>query len=121
MVLDKIHKSDSTEKILNKEDKYTDLCTGSKISPVAFKRKLVLSESTEKEVKVRKTEDKKIKNTCFFCNKKLKIFNTYQCRCGKDFCNRHRFFDQHDCAFDIKNESKKILERNNPKVAPRKL
>lgn len=122
MVLDEIKKSDTNDAMLKKDDKYTEICSSqNKISPTLLKRKLVNSLSTEREHKSRKIEKSKMSNTCFHCNKKLKMFNTYQCRCGNDFCNRHRFFDQHNCIYDIKNEAQKILKEANPKVVPKKL
>ncbi len=79
----------------------------------------VETEMVEKEEKVIRT--KIDSSLCFSCHKKLKFFNTYNCRCGYNFCNKHRFYDQHDCKFDYKIESKKILKKSNPKVIAKKI
>ncbi len=57
---------------------------------------------------------------CAKCNKKLKL-TAIKCRCDKYFCAAHRYSDLHDCEFDYKNFGKKLLEKQNPTVAPQKV
>lgn len=79
--------------------------------------------TSEVATKIPKLGDQKRLDTvvCQKCDKKLKMFNTYQCRCGHNFCNKHRFHDQHNCEYDYKSEAKRQLAEDNPKVAPKKL
>ena len=57
---------------------------------------------------------------CAKCDKKLKL-TAIKCRCDKYFCSAHRYSDLHDCEFDYKNFGKKLLEKQNPTVAPQKV
>ena len=54
---------------------------------------------------------------CSFCNKKLKLIS-YSCKCGGSFCPKHRYTHTHNCKSLNKKieESKKILENNNPVI-----
>ena len=54
---------------------------------------------------------------CSFCNKKLKLIS-YSCKCQGKFCQKHRYTHTHNCKSLNKkiNESKKILENNNPVI-----
>lgn len=49
--------------------------------------------------------DSKKSVRCSFskCNKKLNIFESLlKCSCGLIFCNKHRFYTQHNCQYDYK-------------------
>ena len=54
---------------------------------------------------------------CSFCNKKLKLIS-YSCKCQGQFCAKHHYTYTHNCkSLDKKiNESKNILEYNNPVI-----
>merc|ERR1712126_371101 len=97
-----------------------ETCKEIKLSPLCMKRRMSVGER-ETEAKVAKKGDRRRidANTCAKCSKKLKTFNTYQCRCGSNFCGGHRFEDQHDCKFDYKAAARKELTEKNPKIAPR--
>ena len=41
------------------------------------------------------------------CNKKLKPFSNYECKCLNFYCNIHRLPESHDCTFNYKNLDKK--------------
>lgn len=46
------------------------------------------------------------------CNKKLQLSEVeLKCKCGSVFCKKHKFFLDHSCQFDYKNE--KIPEHKN--------
>ena len=53
-------------------------------------------------------QDKNLMNRCNFpeCNKKLKITDL-ECRCGKQFCQQHKFPEQHMCEYDYKDRGKR--------------
>lgn len=48
------------------------------------------------------------KNKCNFdgCNKKLKITDM-SCKCGKIFCQFHKFPEEHKCEFNYNSEENK--------------
>jgi predicted nucleic acid binding AN1-type Zn finger protein len=56
---------------------------------------------------------------CFKCKKKLLIL--MECACGKKFCFKHRYAEQHECTFDYKARGKKDLKKNNPKIEYKKI
>ena len=57
---------------------------------------------------------------CAKCRKKIVI--PFECKCGKKFCTRHRFPEDHDCTFDHKHDDlSKKLEQQNPKLEAQKI
>lgn len=42
---------------------------------------------------------------CNTCGCKLSIPSTFQCRCGKTLCTRHRYSDSHICSYDSANKT----------------
>lgn len=62
-----------------------------------------------------------VKFSCKACGRKLRITNNFSCRCGDTFCIMHRFYDQHNCNFDYKNEAIEKLRVKNPKIIRKKL
>lgn len=64
---------------------------------------------------------KKKANRCAKCNKKLGIIMIMQCHCGLIFCAQHRYAEAHNCAYDFKEEGKRILAKENPLVVGEKL
>lgn len=106
-------------------EKEIEACQNTKISHIQyFKKKHPLAFDVDKGINklIKVTDKKKVDEyTCRKCNKKLQLFNTYECRCGNNFCNKHRFSDQHNCEYDYKSEAKKLLEQANPKIVPKKI
>jgi predicted nucleic acid binding AN1-type Zn finger protein len=45
---------------------------------------------------------------CPDCKVRLTL-TSYPCRCGKYFCNSHRFSGDHNCTYDFKADAKKEL------------
>ena len=62
-----------------------------------------------------KRKIKKIKEKCYFCNKKLKIIN-FTCICGHKFCIVHLNPHSHNCSYDPKKDKQKAIQLNNPKI-----
>ena len=60
------------------------------------------------------------KNRCKFCNKKLKLMNTYNCKCNYSFCEKHRYCHEHNCTVD-KSKYKDDIKKNNPSIHFKKL
>jgi len=73
-----------------------------------------------KDMKSKECKDMGNGERCFKCNKKLRT-NILICKCQKKFCSQHIFHTDHDCDFDFKTFGKKIIEEQNPKVAPSQL
>ncbi|KAL6122719.1 hypothetical protein NUSPORA_00248 [Nucleospora cyclopteri] len=109
--------------IEEKEEKPLETCQTKQVPAFTLKRKISIDIDVEMSPKMSKIGEKKVacSASCGVCKKKLKFISTYQCRCGNNYCGKHRFFDQHSCTFDYKTEAKKILEQNNPKVRAKKL
>lgn len=90
--------------------------------PVALGKRKLLSPSPSPIKQLRVVEPRvQSAEHCASCNKKLGLINAFTCRCEKTFCSRHRFFDQHNCPFDIKKEAQRRLREGNPKITPKKL
>ena len=46
-----------------------------------------------------------MKNRCFHCEKKIiPSMRGMPCKCGNEFCSKHRLPETHDCKFDRKAE-----------------
>ena len=60
---------------------------------------------------------------CFFCNKKLSCIEetTGLCKCGKSFCKKHKFPEDHSCTFDYKEKQKELLKNTLPSVVNNKV
>ena len=58
-----------------------------------------IKEIIKEEPKKKKKKKKKIKlHKCYICNKKLNITEqTLTCKCGVNFCAKHRLQNQHNC------------------------
>ncbi|XP_022659522.1 zinc finger AN1 domain-containing stress-associated protein 15-like [Varroa jacobsoni] len=57
---------------------------------------------------------------CPVCKGKLKLVS-FTCRCGSEFCQRHRNPEDHDCDFDYRDLGKQELMKNNPIIRPKKI
>jgi len=54
-------------------------------------------------------------NRCWKCQKKIGITGI-ECRCGYIFCAAHRYANEHDCDFDVKELQRKKLAKENREV-----
>ncbi|KAG2586244.1 zinc finger A20 and AN1 domain-containing stress-associated protein 5-like [Panicum virgatum] len=54
------------------------------------------------------------------CCKKVGLTG-FVCRCGKTFCGRHRYTEEHGCAFDFKGADRGAIARTNPLIKGEKL
>ena len=45
----------------------------------------------------------------------------YKCKCGKEFCIKHRYPEEHNCSYDKTKEHMEKLKKDNPKIIPSKL
>ncbi|RLN25228.1 zinc finger A20 and AN1 domain-containing stress-associated protein 3-like [Panicum miliaceum] len=57
---------------------------------------------------------------CAACCKKVGLTG-FVCRCGKTFCGRHRYAEEHGCAFDFKGAGRDTIARANPLIKGDKL
>lgn len=113
----------NTKETINEEQNAENHIIIQPKSPSSLTKRKILNIPVNevKHIKIleEKIEEKKV--CCSLCNKTLKFHNTYTCRCEKEFCSKHRFFDQHNCTFDYKSNVKDKLKAVNQKVAPKKL
>ena len=54
------------------------------------------------------------------CNKKV-LSKLIKCKCDKTFCKKHRYYDEHDCTYNFKDEYKEKLISENNKCVPKKV
>jgi predicted nucleic acid binding AN1-type Zn finger protein len=61
-------------------------------------------------------------NRCQYnkCKRKMGIFSDVSCKCGKKFCEMHRFYSDHECDYDHKGENIKKLKLENPRIVAEK-
>ncbi|XVE62360.1 hypothetical protein DITRI_Ditri06bG0112100 [Diplodiscus trichospermus] len=57
----------------------------------------------------------KLNNRCESCNKKLGLMG-FTCRCGKVFCQLHRYPSEHSCKYDFKKADRQVLAKQNPVI-----
>lgn len=64
--------------------------------------------------------NKKKKNRCPVCNKKMGLM-PFECKCGKKFCILHKDPESHNCTYDFKGKSKERLTEQLVKVVADKV
>jgi len=64
---------------------------------------------------------KKTRPRCAKCGKRLGLTEQYRCRCGDQYCTRHRYAEEHDCSYDYQSENKAKLRNQNHSLQPPKL
>jgi hypothetical protein len=57
---------------------------------------------------------------CIKCKAKLGLI-TYQCLCNHVFCKNCKHAEIHDCTYDYKEDGKRKLEQENPKIVSIKI
>jgi hypothetical protein len=72
-----------------------------------------------KEKKVEKPVQKN-RRRCWECKVKVGL-TAVKCRCEYTFCGKHRYAEEHHCAFNFKTAGKRRLKEENPVVVPRKV
>lgn len=55
------------------------------------------------------------RTACPNCKKPMGILQ-YPCACGKSFCLKCRYSDEHQCPIDYKAVGRKLIEKMNPQV-----
>ncbi|KAL2321617.1 hypothetical protein Fmac_025996 [Flemingia macrophylla] len=63
---------------------------------------------------------KPVINCCACCNKKVGLMG-FLCKCGRTFCGKHRYPEEHQCTYDFKAAGKEEISKANPVVKPDKL
>lgn len=60
----------------------------------------------------------KVKHRCFYCEKKIVLsMRGMPCKCGHEFCSKHRLPEMHECTFDRKAEH---LKNSDERIASMK-
>lgn len=50
------------------------------------------------------------KKRCYFCEKKVGVITSFDCKCGHYFCSKHRLPETHHCIFDHQTKEREILK-----------
>jgi len=58
---------------------------------------------------------------CKKCGKRLGLAEQYKCRCGEQYCTRHRYAEEHGCTYDYQKDHKSKLRQQNRSLTPPKL
>lgn len=66
------------------------------------------------------SNEKKKKNRCLCCKKKVGFIG-FRCLCGGTFCGVHRFPETHECKIDYKSAGRAVIAKENPLVRTDKL
>jgi len=76
----------------------------------------------EAEPMVLCTPQKAKRTRCAHQDCKRRIgFTDIECRCGKIYCGKHRYPDEHKCSFDFKLFDRVKLKNDNPMIVPDKV
>jgi len=78
------------------------------------------SLDNDPECSSKEAADKKKRNKCLMCRKKVGLTG-FQCRCGGLFCSLHRYSDKHDCTFNYRELGATEIRKNNPIVVGEKI
>ncbi|KAG2781888.1 hypothetical protein JG687_00007884 [Phytophthora cactorum] len=83
--------------------------------PAAKIMKVKLNKKKEDSKPVQKN-----RRRCWECKVKVGL-TAVKCRCDYTFCGKHRYAEEHNCAFNFKTAGKRKLEEENPVVVPAKV
>lgn len=61
------------------------------------------------------------KYNCEKCNKKLRLTNFTQCKCGGIYCPKHRYSFEHDCSVDYRKIGQTELKEKIIEIKPIKV
>lgn len=78
------------------------------------------TEATDVGTSQETSKDKKKKNRCHTCKKKVGLTG-FQCRCGGLYCSLHRYSDKHECTFNYKEMAQEQIRKNNPVIVGEKV
>ncbi|XP_035207026.1 AN1-type zinc finger protein 6-like [Stegodyphus dumicola] len=77
-------------------------------------------ESSSQQDELMEKDQKKKKNRCHICKKKVGLTG-FPCRCNGLFCSVHRYSNEHNCTFDYKQLGAQEIRKNNPLVVGEKV
>ncbi|ETI32554.1 hypothetical protein F443_20658 [Phytophthora nicotianae P1569] len=90
-------------------------------SPLCADEKPVAKVVEDKPEKKEDTKPvQKNRRRCWECKVKVGL-TAVKCRCDYTFCGKHRYAEEHNCAFNFKTAGKRKLEEENPVVVPAKV
>lgn len=78
------------------------------------------SSEEEDEEKPQARPAQKNRRRCWACRAKVGL-TAVTCRCEYTFCSKHRYAEEHACAFNFKTAGKRKLAEDNPRVVPAKV
>lgn len=80
-------------------------------------------DSKDRQLKeIKKNGTKRKANRCSMdgCDTKVGVLG-FPCRCGGNFCAKHRYANEHNCLFDYRGHGQGEIRKNNPRVVGRKI
>ncbi|KAE8890779.1 hypothetical protein PF005_g14718 [Phytophthora fragariae] len=89
--------------------------------PAAFETHPAAALRVEENTEKKDTKAaQKNRRRCWQCKVKVGL-TAVKCRCDYTFCGKHRYAEEHSCAFNFKTAAKRKLEEENPVVVPSKV
>ncbi|KAE9303446.1 hypothetical protein PR003_g22005 [Phytophthora rubi] len=89
--------------------------------PAAFETHPAAALRVEENTEKKDTKPaQKNRRRCWQCKVKVGL-TAVKCRCDYTFCGKHRYAEEHSCAFNFKTAAKRKLEEENPVVVPSKV
>lgn len=73
-----------------------------------------------KEIKKKGTKRKANRCSMDGCDNKVRLLG-FPCRCGGNFCAKHRYGNEHNCSFDYREHGQSEIRKNNPPVVGEKI
>ncbi|RLN52095.1 hypothetical protein BBJ29_001629 [Phytophthora kernoviae] len=117
-VLQSVKASLTFRKSCLKRSKSTVLPPSTTVTCEETKIKIPLTEHNAAAENKRPVQ--KNRRRCWECKKKVGL-TAVTCRCDYTFCDKHRYAEEHSCAFNFKTAGKRKLEAENPLVVARKV
>lgn len=117
-LMDALSDTNSTEHLASKETLQQTLLQ-QKSTVVDTK---LASINKDPDIKKSPVQKKKKSKRCNYerCKKKLGV-DPFDCKCGGQYCGKHRLGFDHECSFDFKQENRDKLSKQLVKIKKRKL
>ncbi|CAI5721916.1 unnamed protein product [Hyaloperonospora brassicae] len=93
-------------------------CSTARVAPTEGVE--ALAEPKRHESKSAAHVGQKNRRRCWACKAKVGLA-AVTCRCSFTFCSKHRYAEEHACAFNFKTAAKRKLVEENPVVVPSKV
>lgn len=103
---------------LQKSDNHEEGTINLEINNVSLIKSNIIIDSEQSTYEMK--QEKKPSNICYLCNRKLGLI-PFTCKCGNNYCARHRHSFDHNCTFDYIGEAREKIRKENPPVVGTKI